>query len=89
MNFKVEVYKTTTDDFHPNFNENQVLITYQGNISPPGQVPQYRVTVQGNDDFRLVYDTVHIVDAQDMFTSIIFLDDVTISNLLNLGLRVF
>lgn len=83
---RCEVYKETTDDWCPNFHGNLVEVTFHGNITRPKQdIPVYRVSVWGNDDLGMEFDTEDEKTALTIFMQVIGLKYVTFVDLKQLG----
>lgn len=85
-------FKKTKDDWSPNFDNNQVKLSYHGVINPYVNDPTkfvYRVSVWGNDDLGIDKDFDNHLDAKRLFNVIDSMKYVNKADLLNLGMEYF
>ena len=71
---KINVLKETHDYWYGNFGGDKVKLIYHGNIVPPierlNEIPLYRVSVWGNDDFGMIFDTNNENEAKELYASL-------------------
>ena len=88
MTYRIDVFKTTQDDWCGSYQmDNQMLVqvSFCGNISPPGDSPTWRVCVWGNDDMGMEFDCDNETQAHTLFLQVIGLEFVNFKELRNLG----
>ena len=89
---RVVHFKNTKDYWAPNYNKNQVKLSYHGVINPYVQDITkfvYRVSVWGADDLGMDRDFDNHLDAKKLFNKIDSLKYVNKDILLDLGLKYF
>lgn len=83
---RTEVFKETIDNWCPNYHGTLVRVTYHGDIEAWRKgVPCYRVSVWGNDDIGMEYDTEDEKEALAVFMHVIGYPYVNMINLKQLG----
>jgi hypothetical protein len=88
---KIEVYKETDDEWHPNYHKNLVSVSY-GDYSKQEHYQydsKYRVSVWGADDcgMELWFDATSEAKAMNLFMQVIGMKSVNRSNLTSLGMH--
>ena len=85
------IYKLTDDNWHKNHFGNKVKLMYHGDITPcnVGTVRTYRVSVFGNDDFGMVFDSCIFKEVIDMFFRLSQMKRINKEDLKELGFKVF
>lgn len=89
---RIEHFKNTQDDWHGNYNGNQVKLTYHGVINSYIKDESkfiYRVSVWGNDDLGMDKDFDNHLDAKRLFNQIDAMKYVNKEDMLKLGLEYF
>lgn len=89
---KIEHFKNTKDDFHGNYDGNQVKVIYHGIINPYKLNPKefiYRTSVWGDDDLGIIKDFDNHLDAKRLFNKINNFKYVNKQDLLDLGMEYF
>lgn len=84
------IYKLTNDNFYKNHFGNKVKLMYHGDITPcnVGTHRTYRVSVFGNDDFGMVFDSCIFKEVIDMFFILSQMKVINKEDLKELGFRV-
>ena len=82
---RIEVIISTTDNWYGNYDNNTVKLTYHGRLI----CGKYRVSIWGNDDFGLIYDTTDKGTARVLFNKLKTKSNITQRELYDLGFRVF
>ena len=85
------IYKLTNDNWHKNHFGNKVKLMYHGDITPcnVGTHRTYRVSVFGNDDFGMVFDSCIEQEVLDMFFTLSQMKVINKEDLTKLGFKVF
>lgn len=83
MNLEKEIFKKTTDEWYPNFPNDEVEVSFL--YLNDGT---FRVCVWGNDDFGMELDFESLIEAEDIFDKILDMDIVNKQDLYNLGFEV-
>ena len=88
---KSYIYKLTDDDWYKNHFGNKVKLMYHGDITPcnVGTVRTYRVSVFGNDDFGMVFDSCIEMEVTAMFFVLSHMKMINKEDLKKLGFKVF
>lgn len=83
---KQVVYKKTTDDWYPNFPDDQVkvILCQTGTTTRPGE---FRVSVWGGDDFGMEIDSEDLNEAKMVFSLVKEMKIITKTELRKLGFR--
>ena len=86
---KVNVYKTTSDNWHPSFQLKDgtqlVRVSFTQTGPNPPHNGEWRVCVWGDDDCGMEKDFLEEIAAQAMFLEVIALADVNKQGLKKLG----
>ena len=65
------IFKRTHDCWYGNYDNDEVKLIYHGDIlqhqKNSGEVPLYRVSVWGNDDFGMTFDTTDENEAKELY----------------------
>ena len=86
---RLSIYKSTLDDWYPNYSDNQVCLTYHGDISYNNLPTCHRVSVWGKDDLGMNRDFKCEMSARLMFVYLSGLSYISQSHLSKLGFNYF
>jgi len=78
-------FKKTKDNWCGNYYNELVKLTFHGNISPYQETPIYRVSIWGNDNMGMEFDTNNELTAQGIFQQVIGLEYVNRADLIKLN----
>ena len=82
---KYSCFKKTQDNWCGNYYNELVKLTFHGNITPYREIPTYRVSVRGNDDMGMEFDTNDERTAHCIFQQVIGLEYVNKTDLIKLN----
>lgn len=95
MTTRIEVLKPTQDDWYGSYNveghyngiKNQmcVEVVFNGNISSPKEVPEWRTCVWGNDDCGMEFDCSTEAECWNKFLQVIGMKFVNRAELSRIG----
>jgi len=82
---KYSCFKKTQDNWCGNYYNELVKLTFHGNITPYREIPTYRVSVWGNDNMGMEFDTKNERTAHFIFQQVIGLEYVNKTDLIKLN----